>query len=150
MRSYQITSVLFVSKPSLSVCIDLTPSYQLELPAFFPISYLLYPAISLLTQALCLYYLKALYQCLYQEKMGRQEKSFCMTKKKLSSKHTNNPYNEGRVLPSIFKIGSKYLLFTMDFWNKYQENRNANRKGSNKINRPSSKEETLVINNCFF
>lgn len=40
-----------------------------------------------------------------------------------------------------------YLQWTFEI--KYQENRNANRKGSNKINRPSSKDETLVINNCF-
>lgn len=38
-----------------------------------------------------------------------------------------------------------YLQWTIEI--KYQENRSANQKRSNKINRPSSKEEMLVINN---
>lgn len=38
-----------------------------------------------------------------------------------------------------------YLQWTVEI--KYQENRSANQKRSNKINRPSSKEEMLVIYN---
>lgn len=40
-----------------------------------------------------------------------------------------------------------YLQWTIEI--KYQENRNANQKRSNKINKPYSKEEMLVINNWF-